>query len=313
MKNRKNVTILVVSLALCLGATSAVAQSGTQAHLRSGERLGEASHQTAVAALVPIGGAVGWGHVAVRDVVGDDEVDRRLTVSLFDLEPDAEYAISVDGVELGTVVTDGVGDALLRLGSPEAVYPPVPDALAPAAELQGALIVDASLAPTLEGEFVLAAHGDAGPASLVYAERIQLGNEDDHDVRGVARVSRDVVETQRFTTSGCHLEPGASYEVRVDGAVAGVIVADVVGHAQLTLDSDGDPSTLPAELQPVEDLTLVEWVDADGGTVLVGSFTGESMVGGDDAGHNGGDGDQDGDGPDDDDDGHGGGGNGGHG
>ena len=51
--------------------------------------------------------------------------------------------------------------------------------------------------------------------------------------------------------------------------------------------------SLPADLQPIEDLRLVEWTDADGYVVLSGSFTGEGSPGGNGGGVPGGSGNGD--------------------
>jgi hypothetical protein len=76
------------------------------------------------------------------------------------------------------------------------------------------------------------------------------------------------------------LEPGRSYSIQVDGFVAGVVTAGAGGQASLELEHPDDENPLPPEMQPVEDLRLVEWKDAQGVTVLAGSFTGVSGGGG---------------------------------
>jgi len=241
----------------------------------------------AVAALEPIGGAEGWGRVMVTDqVMPDEEIRRALVVRVLGLEPETEYTAVIDGLTVGALTTDAFGDGRLHLGWPEDRFPPVPDELPPAEALELAQIVDASLAIVLEGEFVIDWSGGSGPADTVYMERIRLDAVLGFGERGIAKVVRTDTDEQIFETRACGLEPGAVYQIVVDGFLAGAVTADVVGHGSLELTTaDG---SLPADLQPIEELRVVEWVDAAGGVVLTGTFTGTNMAGNGNGGGQGG-------------------------
>jgi hypothetical protein len=249
----------------------------------------------ALAGLEPVGAAEGWGRVAVSDMVLEVGLQRHLTARLFGLAAEAEYTLVIDGVTVASVVTDGDGDACLRMGSISDELPPVPDALPPAAELEVAVLVDASGAPTLEGEFVIRNHG--GDGGMVYVERIRLEEANSSGSCGMARVARTESDVQSFVTHAGRLQAGVAYEVFVDSVLAGAVTADAVGHAALRLSTED--GSLPEGLQPVEDLRLVEWVDEGSVVVLSGSFTGDGFTGGERQGDGdgaGGSGDRGGDG-----------------
>jgi hypothetical protein len=140
-----------------------------------------------------------------------------------------------------------------------------------------ATVYDADSAIALEGEFVARTVGQQGPGDLVYMERIRLEPLDDYNLRGIARVSRDGDDQQRFETRAAGLLDD-SYEVVVDGSAVGVATVDAAGHAALVL-STADDDTLPAVLDPIEEVREVAWVNSAGTTVLFGSFSGDNMVG----------------------------------
>lgn len=70
------------------------------------------------------------------------------------------------------------------------------------------------------------------------------------------------------------LVAGGSYRVLVDGGLAAVVVADGLGVAWLELESWDDSHPFRADLQSVEALRLVEWVDVDGSVILSARFSG---------------------------------------
>lgn len=270
----KHRTTTMAALTVALAMTASMGDAQTR---RIRTHHGPAERVSAIAALTPVGAADGWGRVTVHDLAEGDTVERAVTVHLYELAPDAAYTVTADGVDLGQIQTDADGAGWLGLRTDHAWLPPVPADLPPAGELALATVVDASMAPTLEGAFVIMGHGSSGPGDLVYQERIHLDAVTDLWQRSMARVARDVDDEQLFDTRGHGLVTGTAYEVRIDGILAGVVTADAVGQAWLSLSTED--GTLPADLQPIEDLRLVEWSDADG-VVLTGSFTGDGTVGG---------------------------------
>jgi hypothetical protein len=182
--------------------------------------------------------------------------------------------------------TDDSGDARLRLSPDEESAGPVPEELPLAGELVLAVVEDPTGATVLEGEFESRSYGFAGPHDLVYYERIALDPVDDYARRGIARVSRDGDDIQRFESRACGLELGEMYEIRIDGNPAGQVTADSVGHAAIELSTaDVDNPLATDVLGPIEDYVLVEWVwlsqSLGDTTALTGSFTGENRTGGD--------------------------------
>jgi len=96
----------------------------------------------------------------------------------------------------------------------------------------------------------------------------------------MAEVEREFDGKQEFKTTADGLNPGSSYRIEVDDFVAGIVTADAGGQGLLKLEHPDDENPLPPEMQPIEDLRTVEWKDAQGMTVLAGSFTGVSGGGG---------------------------------
>ena len=92
--------------ALNIGILIGLMVGGLAANAGAGGRTRSASHTQratpaamAIAALTPVGEAAGWGRVQAFDLaVGDGILRRSVTVQLFDLEPSAEYTVSIDEV-----------------------------------------------------------------------------------------------------------------------------------------------------------------------------------------------------------------------
>jgi hypothetical protein len=205
-------------------------------------------------------------------------------IHLLGLEPDALYTVVVDDALLAEVATDANGDAMFKMSSDDEDLSSVPEGLPLAGELLLAIVEDASGAPTLEGAFDSRSYGFAGPQDLVYYDRIHLEAMDDSTTRGIARVSRDGDDVQRFETRACGLETGEMYEIRIDSVAAGQVTADSVGQAALELSTaDVDNPLATDVLGAIEGYVLVEWVwlsQSTGDTVvLAGYFTGENRVG----------------------------------
>ncbi len=293
MKNRCQFLIPVIAVGLLLTAGTAAAQLRGSADGAPGRHWGT-ERTTAVAALEPVGAVEGWGRVMVMDLATEDDVQRMATVRLHGLEPDTEYTVTIDGVDLTVVTTDFLGDGWVQLDSRDAASDPIPGDLPPAADLMVAVVLDASLAPTLEGDFEIMTHPGADFAGLDFVERIHLESDLSSATRGIARVARDLDDVQYFESRACGLLLGETYRVTVDGFLAGVVTADLVGQGSIVLATDSGEGTLPDDLQPIEDLRQVEWTASGGDVVLWGTFTGENMVG--HGGENGGGNDSPGDG-----------------
>ncbi len=265
----KTIGTWTLATALAVGlATEADAGRGARKVHRTART---ASGIEAIAALSPVGAAFGWGRAKAQEKAVASGSRREVTVEIFSVEPMASFTIEIDGVALGTVRSDAAGWAALRLESPDDAKPPVPAALPGVGDLRSVDVLDASGAPVLSGEF---AHMGGMPAAgSVYEEKISLTDPSGNAV-GVAEVQREASGTQEFDTRASGLTPGAGYRVFVDGFAAGTVTADAVGQARLSLEAPDDENPLPAQLQPIEDLRLVEWLDAADTVVLTGSFTG---------------------------------------
>lgn len=235
----------------------------------------------AIASLAPVGATTGWGRLELEDERRSGAVSREAEVLLFALEPESLYAVQVDGVALISVRTDAFGDATAKLGSSDDSRPPVPSSLPGAATARWATVTDASGGLVLEGAFHISSSGDDGGSGSpsIHEERIALDDVAGVRATGVAKVERDVDDSQEFETRASGLSPGTSYRIEVDGFAAGIVTADAVGQAFLELEHPDDSNPLPAALQPVEALRLVQWTRVDGPLVLSGSFTGVSNGG----------------------------------
>lgn len=278
-------TMLIAAAAALIVAADAPAESRMERSQHGSARRAIADHTTAVAALEPVGSTEGWGRVMIKDMaLSDGGVRRVAAIHLLGLEPEAIYSVIVDGVFLAELETDAIGDAQLRLDPDDDTAPDVPEELPLADELLTALVEDASGAPVLQGDFVSRSYGFAGPNDLLYYERIELAPIDDYARRGIARVSREGEDIQRFETRACGLEAGEMYEILIDGSTAGQVTADAVGQAALELSTADVDNPLAVDvLGAIEDYRVVDWVwlsESLGDTVvLTGSFTGDNRVG----------------------------------
>jgi len=132
-----------------------------------------------------------------------------------------------------------------------------------------------------------------------HEEKIPLTDpRTDGTAAGVAKVERSDGGEQEFETRATGLAPGATYRIEVDGFPAGMVIADAVGQAELELEWPDSSNPLPPELQPIEDLRFVEWLDDVDAVVLTGLFSGFSTD--DDDDEDGEDGEDDDEGEDDD-------------
>ncbi len=293
--------VMSLSAALALAIALTTSPAGAQGSRTPGSGNGSHDRQggthlaAAVAHLQGVGDAAGWGRLMIKDRVGASAGERSAALHLFGLAPDATYSVEVDGILLTAVTTDVNGDAWTLLGSGNEASAPFPADLPPTVELVSALVLDASLAPTLAGDLVAMAGGGWGShGDLVYAERVTLVNGSSDWPRGVARVGRTTTDEQLFESNAGGLEAGATYLVLVDGTLAGQVTTDAVGHARLALTTGSPDAVLPAELTPIEELRLVEWTTRDGAAILTGIFTGSNQVG-DGSGSGDGNGDGNGD------------------
>lgn len=91
---------------------------------------------------------------------------------------------------------------------------------------------------------------------------------------GMVKLERKRDGRQEVHIRASGLIAGGSYRVLLDGGLAAVVVADGLGVAWLELESWDDSHPLRADLQSVEALRLVEWVDVDGSVILSARFSG---------------------------------------
>ena len=263
------IAVLIFAL-LCAGETF----SGVRGTIRrGGHRQGVADHVVAYAALETLESGTGWGRFVDRDDMLPSGYHRFIKVWLFDLQPDSEYLVEADGVEVGTVMTDHRGAARLKLTTQGQGHDPVPFDLPPASELVEALVIDGSGVVVLEGAFRIIREQVSDPA--VYCEKIRLDDVNGGDARGYAGVVRKMSGAQLFATMATGLVPGRTYRIVIDGAEVAIVVADGEGQAGVELHAPADEHVLPEELMPVDEILEVRWFDGEA-PLLAGFFTGES-------------------------------------
>jgi hypothetical protein len=217
--------------------------------------------------------------VTVEDHWSRGALVREIDVRLVGLAPRSPFTLRLDGVEVGRFETDAAGDGGWSLRVQGSGWST--SSLLPRAErLREASVLDDSRAFVLDGSFATRS-GDDGGSSL-HEERIPLSGAG--SATGIAKVEREADGRQELDTRATGLEPGRSYRIVVDGHLAGVRTANPVGQASLQLEAPDNEDPLPPQLQPVESLRVVQWLDSSESLVLSGTFTGVSRAGDDDGG-----------------------------
>lgn len=91
------------------------------------------------------------------------------------------------------------------------------------------------------------------------------------DLSGIAE-ARSVGKRQRFRVSmDARVAEGTTYSVYADGNLAGVVIIDAFGVGELEISNDnGKP--MPAVINPLCAIRLLEVRDSNGIVVLSGSF-----------------------------------------
>ena len=262
-------TVIVLAL-LYAGDALAGEKPGIR---RGGHRRTVADHVVAYAALDALPGETGWGRFVVRDDLLPSGDERSVVVSLFGLEPRAEYMVEADGVEVGTIFTDRRGDASLKLKTRGRGSDDVPSELPSADAILEASVSHVLGHMVLDGAFTVIREHVTDPT--VHSEKIRLEAEEGFDAEGMAGVCRKESGAQGFVTLVAGLEPGLSYSIVVDTIVVGIVTADEEGQAGLELRVPDDENPLPDAMQPVDNIRNVQWFQGDL-LILSGVFTGES-------------------------------------
>jgi hypothetical protein len=266
---RRSFSFLTVLFALVVMADGIASGAGGPQRAGAGRVQPQAIHSSAFAALQPVGEAEGWGRIVVRDAELPIGLHRMVEVWLFGMEPGAEFGVSIDGVELGTLRTRPSGTGVLKLQSMGRGHDAVPEELPPAGDLMGALVTGPG-GPVLEGSFsVFGSPG--GPTT--YEEQITLEDVTGGEAEGWAKVEMKGEEHQEFKTHAAGLVPGGTYTVIVDGLELATLIADAQGQARLHREWPDDDNPLPDALLPVSEIVAVEWHGPEG-LLLQGSFAG---------------------------------------
>ncbi len=268
---RFEIKVLLLSIAI-ISLVSLVGVSGNHRTSR-GRVMAQATSSSAFAALRPVGAATGWGRVVVRDKDLPSGQQRTVQVWLYGMEPRAEYRITIDDVEIGTIKTRSSGSGVLKLQNTGRGHDPVPADLPPVDLLETAIVYDRDSAPTLEGTFSVNGHPGG---ETTYEEEISLVDVTGGDAAGAAEVEMRDGGHQEFRTHATGLDPQIGYSVIVDGLIVAKVTADDQGQARLQLEHPDDENPLPPELVPVSKIGTVEWWISGGDLLLSGSFTGAS-------------------------------------
>ncbi|MDX2437760.1 MAG: DUF5666 domain-containing protein [Acidobacteriota bacterium] len=268
---RFEIKALLLSIAI-ISLVSLVGVSGNHRTSR-GRVMAQATSSSAFAALRPVGAATGWGRVVVRDRDLPSGQQRTVQVWLYGMEPRAEYRITIDDVEIGTIKTRSSGSGVLKLQNTGRGHDPVPADLPPVDLLETAIVYDRDSAPTLEGTFSVNGHPGG---ETTYEEEISLVDVTGGDAAGAAEVEMRDGGHQEFRTHATGLDPQIGYSVIVDGLTVATVTADDQGQARLQLEHPDDENPLPPELVPVSKIGTVEWWISGGDLLLSGSFTGAS-------------------------------------
>jgi len=261
--------LTVFSLAVLLSSSQPT--FGGSLRTSGGRAMPQAAHGTAYAALQPVGAATGWGRVVVRDDDVPSGLKRTVQVWLFGMEPRTDYLVTIDGVDIGAILTHSSGNGVLKLQNDGRGHEPVPEELPSIDELQSVVIYGPGLAPTLEGSFSSLVHPGG---ETTYEESIELDDVSGGDAEGMAKVEMEEGGHQEFKTCATGLMPTSLYDVIVDGLTVATVTADEQGQACVKLEEPDDENPLPPEMSPVSKIVLVQWWDSAGDLILSGAFTG---------------------------------------
>lgn len=266
---RRSFFLVTAFFALVVIAAGIASEAGGPQRSGGARVQPQAIHSSAFAALQPVGEAEGWGRIVVRDAELPIGLHRMVEVRLFGMEPGAEFLVSIDGVELGTLRTRPSGTGVLKLQSMGRGHDAVPEELPPAGDLMRAFVTGPE-GPVLEGSFsVLGRPG--GPTT--YEEQTKLEDVTGGEAAGWAKVEMKGEEHQEFKTLATGLVPGGAYKVFVDSLDLATLIADAQGQARLHREWPDDDNPLPDALLPVSEIVAVEWHDPEG-LLLRGSFSG---------------------------------------
>ena len=268
MKYRHHL-LTIFSLAVLLSSSQPT--FGGSLRTSGGRAMPQAAHGTAYAALQPVGAATGWGRVVVRDDDLPSGPKRTVQVWLFGMEPRTDYLVTIDGVDIGSILTRSSGNGVLKLQNDGRGHEPVPEELPSIDELQSVVIYGPGLAPTLEGSFSSLVRPGG---ETTYEESIELDDVSGGEAEGMAKVEMKEGGHQEFKTCATGLMPNSIYEVIVDGVTVATVTADDQGQACVKLEEPDDENPLPPELSPVSEIVSVQWWDSAENLILSGAFTG---------------------------------------
>ena len=256
MKKTTN-TIMVIAAIIAVAGFGGVA--GAQGAMGTIHQSAYSGPETIARALLePAGAAEGWGRISISDRSDDGTIERHASVLVYGLDPESPYSAIVDGQVLAAFQTDPSGSAEFCL-APNAPAGPVPEAIPPTDQLIEAAVVDENGAVALQGGFTIFEPHSPNADVVVYRETIPLLDVTGGMAQGMARVERTADGVESFESRAMGLEPGAQYEVVVDGVGVAILTADSMGYAAIELASDSEDSPLPASMQPVDGIGQVAW------------------------------------------------------
>ena len=206
-------------------------------------------------------------------------------VGVFELEPFSTWNLIVDGHDLGAFTTSDWGGIQLWFSSdptgahgnrPGMDVLELPDEIRPVSSIDLVSLVSPDGAPIVAGSFVDGCDDIPEPPMPIDEDFTDLCPA----IEGLAAGNVGWIMwedgTEQLMVTAFPLEPNAAYQIIVDGFDLGFFEAFEDGSLWVDLSSnptfDGQ-FQLPEGVQPVSNIDVVEIRDAQGATIVTGSFS----------------------------------------
>ena len=210
------------------------------------------------------------------------DAGQEFTAEFHNLSVRSGYKLFVNGLEIGSEASAGLGNLVFRFSTTPDARPsektglsltagslPLPPALSPVTSIHRVELRDSLSRIVLQGDFA-ATGGGTDPVERVFEKDARLISTNALQTGGRAKVSIKG-DRQRFIIEAEGLLPGENYRLVVDEAILLNFTAQF-DFARAVFANDGTGQPLPPPLLPVTGIYHVELQNGRGQVVLQGDF-----------------------------------------